>query len=210
MAKPKKKTGRPAIEPPTGDSEMRKLFNYCLLGATNDDLAKYYGVGSTTIGKWISDYPIFAATLKSARDEADAKVVKSLYQRAIGYSHKAVKIFYDSKKRGYRLKPGIEEHLAEPDDYIFDDGAIVVEYVEHYPPSEIAAFFWLKNRQKERWREKQEIDTTLSGKVDIGIDWTPAGGCKPLKQIEEIEKEAAAEEERLNNANNVDNGPKEA
>jgi hypothetical protein len=183
--KKKKKTGRPEIEPPSETKDLDRLFNYCLLGATNAELAKYFGVGPTTIVKWLKDSTsVFAITVKRGRDEADAKVTKSLYQRALGYSHKAVKIFYNSKT-GETV-----EH----------------EYIEHYPPSEIAAFFWLKNRQKDKWREKQELETTLNGKVDVSIDWSPAKGCNPLRSMEEIEKEAEAEEERLNNANDADNG----
>jgi len=35
-----------------------------------------------------------------------------------------------------------------------------------------AQIFWLKNRQKEKWREKQEIDATTYNKVNI-VDSLP-------------------------------------
>ena len=38
-------------------------------------------------------------------------------------------------------------------------------YVEHYPPDTGAAMAWLKNRQKGKWRDKQDIEH--SGEVGI-------------------------------------------
>ncbi len=37
---------------------------------------------------------------------------------------------------------------------------IVVPYTEHYPPDTAAAFIWLKNRQKQTWRDRHEIAVT--------------------------------------------------
>ena len=39
----------------------------------------------------------------------------------------------------------------------------MIETVKHYPPDTTAAIFWLKNRQVERWRDKQEVDHTTKG-----------------------------------------------
>ena len=30
--------------------------------------------------------------------------------------------------------------------------------VKHYPPDTAACIFWLKNRQKSKWRDKQEVE----------------------------------------------------
>lgn len=40
----------------------------------------------------------------------------------------------------------------------------IVPTIKHYPPDTVAGIFWLKNRQPDKWREKQEIaieDTTV-------------------------------------------------
>ncbi|GAA5444842.1 hypothetical protein Misp06_03034 [Microbulbifer sp. NBRC 101763] len=57
---------------------------------------------------------------------ADSNVTESLFRRACGYSHEAVKIM---------------QHNGNP---------IVQEYTEHYPPDTTACLAWLHNRQREK------------------------------------------------------------
>jgi hypothetical protein len=47
---------------------------------------------------------------------------------------------------------------------------------KHYPPDTTACIFWLKNRQPEKWREKQEQDqpTDLLDKVSELINKLPS------------------------------------
>ncbi len=62
----------------------------------------------------------------------------------MGYSHEAVKIFCDK------------------------DGNITeAPYTERYPPDTAACIFWLKNRQPDKWKDKQDLEH--SGEVL----WTP-------------------------------------
>lgn len=120
--------GRPTKYKPEYCEQATKL---CLLGATDEDLARFFNVANSTIYEWMNEHPDFSESIKDGRLGADANVAKSLYQRAIGYSHKAVKIFYNSH-HGHTV-----EH----------------EYIEHYPPEATACFFWLKNRRSDLWRD---------------------------------------------------------
>lgn len=124
--------------------QARKL---CLLGATDKELADFFDVAESTINKWKTDFPEFSESIKSGKDIADGDVADRLYRRAMGYSHKAVKIFND---QGAPLE---------------------VEYTEHYPPDTTACIFWLKNRQKGKWRDKQEVEQSgaVTYKVVTGI-----------------------------------------
>ena len=61
--------------------------NYCLLGATNADLAGFFGVTTRTIDNWIATHPEFATAVREARAVADARVARCLYERAVGYEH---------------------------------------------------------------------------------------------------------------------------
>lgn len=131
----------PAIgRPPSYKAEhARQAKWHCLLGATNPDLAKLFDVSLSTVESWLRDHPTFARAVKAGREEADAKVTRRLYERARGYSHSAVKIFCNK------------------------DGAVTqVPYVEHYPPDTTAAIFWLKNRQRSKWRDRMEF---------VEVDW---------------------------------------
>lgn len=121
--------GRKPLYKPEYAKMARKI---ALLGATEVELARIFDVSESTITHWKTDHVEFLTALKEGRELADANVADRLYQRAMGYSHKAVKIFNDGGK------------------------PMKVEYTEHYPPDTGACAFWLKNRQKEKWRDKQE------------------------------------------------------
>ena len=129
------KRGRPTLYRP---EFVDLAYKFCLLGATNDDLARSLDVSATSIDEWIASKPDFACAIKKGKDEADAKVASRLFARAIGYEQKAVKI---------ASTPDGREHITE--------------YIERFPPDTTACIFWLKNRQPAKWRDK--LDTTLSG-----------------------------------------------
>lgn len=109
----------------------------CLLGATDKDLAKFFEVEESTLNNWKKDHPEFLESIKEGKDQADAIVAQSLFHRATGYSHKDVDI------RMYKGK------------------IVTTPLTKHYPPDSTAAIFWLKNRQPEKWRDKQEIKHSL-------------------------------------------------
>jgi hypothetical protein len=89
----------------------RKL---CMLGATDDDLARLLEVPRETIDAWFAQVAGFAAAVRAGRDVADATVAERLYARAIGYSHAAEKIH---NNRG--------EIVREPDTEHSRDGAAI-------------------------------------------------------------------------------------
>lgn len=115
------------------------------LGHTDAEIADFFGVSESTLNLWKKRHADFSESLKSGKDRADAKVAESLYRRAMGYSHPAVKIMVIGKS--------IEQ----------------VPYIEHYPPDTTACIFWLKNRQPKNWRDKvqQEVSGPDGGAVKI-------------------------------------------
>ena len=60
--------------------------NYCLLGATNEELAGFFDVAPRTVDNWIANHPPFAEAVRTGRVVADARVARCLYDRAVGYS----------------------------------------------------------------------------------------------------------------------------
>ncbi len=74
-----------------------QAFNYCLLGATDADLGRFFDVDETTINRWKKVHPEFCQSLKDGKEGADARVAQSLYRRALGWEHEAVKIVADAK-----------------------------------------------------------------------------------------------------------------
>ena len=136
------KRGRPTKYQPEHAEQVYKL---CLLGATDKDLADFFGIDEATLNRWKKAYPELCESIKRGKEVADANVAQKLYHRAIGYHHP------DTQFATYQ-------------------GAITDEreYIKHYPPDPTAAIFWLKNRQPEKWRDKQEVG--LTGDITITVD----------------------------------------
>lgn len=107
--------GRPTLYDPAKHPALVESF--CLLGATNQQLADLLDVGISTIDAWLRDHEEFSCAIKNGREVADARVATSLYRKALG-------------------------------------------------GSEVACIFWLKNRQRARWKDKQ--DHTVEGEVRTG------------------------------------------
>jgi len=132
------KKGQPTKFVPEFTEQVREL---CLLGATDEQIGRFFKVTETTINNWKITFPDFFESIKSAKEQFDLEVASSLKHRALGYSHKTEKIFNAS---------------GQP---------LIVETVEHYPPDTTAAIFWLKNRQPKQWRDKIEQDITSNGET---------------------------------------------
>ena len=126
-----KAVGRPSSYDPKYDRQAYKL---CLLGATDKQIADFFGVAEQTINNWKNDYPSFLESLKKGKDKADAEIAHSLYHRAKGYQHAEDKVFCSAAGQ-----------------------VTIVPTIKHYAPDTTACIFWLKNRQKEDWRDRQEI-----------------------------------------------------
>jgi hypothetical protein len=110
----------------------------CERGCTDAELARFFKVKTRTIYRWKALHPEFCHAIKTGGDPADERVERSLYQRAVGYETDAVKIF---------MPAGASEPVYAP-------------YREHIPGEVGAAIFWLKNRRKDRWRDKTEQELT--------------------------------------------------
>lgn len=135
--------GRPSKYDPSFPAQARKL---CRLGLTDVEIADILDIAVSTLNNWKAEHPEFMEALKEGKSEADARVVESLYHRAIGYSHDAEKVFQ------------------------FQGTVVRAPYREHYPPDTTAAIFWLKNRQPDKWRDVHKHEHGAAGEFD---DKTP-------------------------------------
>jgi hypothetical protein len=115
-------------------------------GLTDKQMASALDITEQTFNNWKISHPEFFESLKKGKDFSDAKVERSLYERATGYEHYEDKIFNDN------------------------GSPMVVPTIKRYPPSDTALIFWLKNRQPGKWRDKQEIEH--SGEVVTSITRT--------------------------------------
>lgn len=130
--------GRPTKFKPEYVVQAEKL---CQLGATDQDIADFFEVDLRTIYRWKASHEDFCHALRIGKDVADERVERSLYQKAVGYEQDAVKIF---------MPAGAEAPVYAP-------------YREKVAPDTTACIFWLKNRRKEDWRDKQQHELTGEG-----------------------------------------------
>ncbi len=120
-----------------------QAYKLCQLGATDNQLADFFGVSEVTINTWKKKHSEFLKSIKNSKYDFDTKIEMSLAQRAMGFSHPDVKVFNN------------------------DGTPLVVPITKHYPPDTGACVFWLKNRKPNQWREKVEQEHT--GGVQIKV-----------------------------------------
>jgi hypothetical protein len=105
----------------------------CALGATDFELANFFGVNTATIYRWRNVHADFCEAVTCGKEKADERVARALYNRAVGYTFESEKI------------------------QVMRDGSIVrAPMLEHVAPDPAAAMNWLKNRQPDKWRDKQD------------------------------------------------------
>ena len=157
-AKGNKGGGRPSE---FKEEYVKIAHRMCLLGATDAELADAFDVCETTINAWKLAHIEFSEALKSGKAMADAMVAESLFKRATGYQHPAVKIFNDQ------------------------GAPLIVDYIERYPPDTTAAIFWLKNRQRATWRDKQDVEQTVTADVKMDATVAVSGLSSKLAKVRE-------------------------
>lgn len=135
-AQPYKVSNLPVERRPIGrPSDYREhyavtAYKLRLAGLSIERIADIFEHNPSVLARWLVEVPEFRVAWEKGGELADANVANGLYSRAIGYSHKAEKVFPSTKDRG------IER----------------IEYVEHYPPDVGAARTWLFNRQPDLWK----------------------------------------------------------
>lgn len=145
MAK-KKKTTKKKAKPSRGrpskfdDDMIRQAEILAVKGFTDKEIAELFDVTEQTINNWKKDYPQFFVSLKKGKEIRDAAVERSLFERACGYSHPEV-------------------HITN-----YQGTVTKTEVIKHYPPDPTSMIFWLKNRQPDKWRDKQDLN--IGGQKD--------------------------------------------
>lgn len=100
-------------------------------GLTNEQIANNIGINAKTLYEWKNKESKIRNILKKAREVVDYEVENALYKRAVGYRY---------------------------DEITYENGVETKRITKEVAPDTIAQIFWLKNRKKEQWREKQEYN----------------------------------------------------
>src|SRR5215207_346766 len=141
--------------------------NYCLLGATNAELAAFLDVCPRTIDNWIASHPAFAEAVREGRVVADGRVARCLYERAVGWRGTVERtVLHDGQER-------------------------TLKNVVQYPPDTRACIFWLRNRRRAAWSEKNGAgpDDDSGGPERLLAELDAAGERARAKALEELPTE---------------------
>ncbi len=117
-----------------------KLAELCArIGMIDTEIAEYMGIAERTLNNWKKQYPEFMQSIKSGKESIDDQVENSLLKKALGY--------YD-------------EDNVELFHY---QGEVIEHPIKKYFPADTASIiFWLKNRRKEKWRDKQDHEISFN------------------------------------------------
>jgi len=140
----KKTTPKPPVvrRAKAGQPSKKELIDLELLEAlysfrlTDVEVCKIFNISPATLTNYKKDEEFFAI-IKKGKQVSDDRVEKSLFERAVGYDH------------------------PEEDIRVVNGKIVKTDIIKHYPPEVAAIIFWLKNRKKDEWRDKQEHGHTL-------------------------------------------------
>lgn len=115
--------------PSTYDPDFaRQAIELCKRGATDAELADFFGVTTVTIWNWGTRHQDFFNACRRGKEAADERVERSAYAKATGYTYPSEKIV------------------------VVDDCVVRVATTEHVPPSDNMVKWWLINRKGMDWK----------------------------------------------------------
>jgi transposase-like protein len=110
----------------------------CERGMTDLEVANLLDVSASTLYRWRTEYPQFARLFRLGKIEADNRVERALFSRAVGYDYEVEKQIMTRR------------------------GPQMLRWREHMPPDVAAALAYLRNRRPDRWRDTHRIEHTRS------------------------------------------------
>jgi len=138
---------------------VEQVYKLCLLGAIDTELADFFGVCESSLNVWKNKYPEFYESMKKGKLIADAQVAGKLFERANGYNYDEVQV------KGAKLTDDDSEEEAVIEEQI-------TTTTKHIAPDVTAIRYWLNNRTKGKWKDRneQKITIDLSGKTDAELE----------------------------------------
>lgn len=134
-----------------------QAYKLALLGATDAELAEFFGVCEATLNKWKIKYPLFVESIHNGKVRADADVAHKLYDRAIGAKW--------IEQAAFKVRNQTESG-------VFTEEVVIVDLERGAPPDTQAISLWLRNRKSTLWKDK--VDINHGGQEDNPILVAPA------------------------------------
>lgn len=127
--------------------KLKLIKNWCRDGDIEETICKKLGIAVSTFGEYKIKYSELVEVLKIGKEEIDYKVENALLKRALGYKTKEI-------------------HKTED----YNGNVQIKEVIKEVFPDTTAAIFWLKNRKRKEWNEKDEGVGTVKVIIVDDID----------------------------------------
>lgn len=143
---PKRGKGRPTdYKPELHDVLARTLAE---LGLIESQIAMKLGIAHVTLIDWKKRFPDFAKALSEGKQTPIDQVVSALHKRACGMvvEEKILEPILKDNGKGKKIRTGKME--------------VTRKIKKEIPPDQSAAILYLKNRDPDNWRDKQDVEHT--------------------------------------------------
>ena len=132
-----KKKGRPSKYREEYNEQAEKI---CRLGVTDKELCDIFKISVQTLYTWKSEHEGFLESIRAGKEYFDGnRIEASLVRQAMGYTVEEEK--YEEGTAGVKK-------------------TITKRYI---PPNVTATAYWLNNRSRGRYKQKQEVEHTGEG-----------------------------------------------
>lgn len=116
----------------------------CEDGATDKELADFFGVDRQTINNWRLMHPAFAKVCKLGKDLANDRLERTAYELAMGYTTTVKEMVKLRDNQGNEIIKFVQKEVV-------------------IPPDRDMVRWMLKNRRPDDWRDK--VEQVHSGEV---------------------------------------------
>lgn len=142
------RTKRHSTSSKFNDDVFEKVYNMALLGLTDVEMANCLLIKPITFELWKRKHPGLVQLMNKGKAIADAKVARSLFEKAVGYEHPETIV------------------------HCYKGTIIKTNITKRYAPDTAAICFWLKNRTRnseQPWIDamKHELSGKDGGPIDI-------------------------------------------
>ena len=119
---------------------LLKIEGWARDGLTDEQISEKMGINRRTLTDWKSKYDPISLTLKKGKEVVDRQVENALLKRALGYTYEEI---------------------------TYEGGVETKRVVKEVVPDTTAQIFWLKNRKREMWMDRQNIE--ISRPIDDSL-----------------------------------------
>ena len=140
------------------------------LGATDFEIAQALEIDRVTFYRWMHTHPKFCNAVKLGKAPPNRRTERSLFERANGYTYESEEIHLVEVVKEI---PG--ETPEAPKITVRTKEVLRVPILKHVPPDPTSLIFFLKNREKQKWRDFKATELSTPPGRPMQMTYTPGG-----------------------------------